>query len=1043
MLSSNFHIINASAGSGKTYTLVLLYLKKLLASESPRPYRHMLALTFTNKAVNEMKLRILECLHTLSNPDTKAKSLQEKLMDLLEIDAQELARRAEKNLRNIILEYGSFDIITLDKFTHRIVRTFAKEFDLPQGFDIALDSSTLLGQVVRAVINQIGSDSFITSLLLKLSLSKLEQGLSWDIQSDLDEFTALILSENDRLPLEDLREKDQRQHNDDRKKLKKALVAADEKIQNLTQKLHELLEKNTLTAADFSRQLLHKHLDLLAEKEYEKCYKNQLEKMLSGHIPCYKKTTSSSKKEIIDQLLPQIYSQFLAIKKEVGYFILLKKTLRYWTPRVLLNQIERVLNDLQLEKEVQLLGAFNQKISKLVQQETAPFIYSRIGERYQHYFIDEFQDTSSLQWSNLIPLISNSLESENLRGEKGSLVLVGDPKQAIYRWRGGAINQFIDLLTEESRPFQIAPSINRLETNYRSEEAIVRFNNAFFNNLTKVLSDSTVQSIYGKESLQQINKSGGYVQLAAVPICKTQDEKIPFYIQETLNAVRKALSLNYKQKDIALLVRTRKQAVIIGEALVAEKYNILSSESLIVSKSSQIQLLIAILKLYIEPHNNSLHKIIFDHLWNWKKLKGDYHSLANQYIHLTTSQFFEELKKSYELGFNFQKSRNLPLVQLVDSVICAFPCINSNSPFIEAFLEDLFIFSRQKEATIGNYLIHWEIQKEKLRVATPKRADAINVMTIHQAKGLEFPIVILPFMDTPLSPNLRDKIWFPLHHTPLNEVQWGWIGYSQQLELFGQIGEKIYQTQQSAKIIDALNVLYVALTRARSQLYIITQKGEVADTPKNYADLFQDFISKQGQVLEESVPCIFGTALPNNEQEENLEYPSIELNGKISEQWKQNLIAPPATNRAAEDAKKEGILMHDLLAKMRDKERINEILEEELIKGRIEFVVKERLKKQLNQIINHPQLSYYFDGNDQVYCERELLLPKGPTLRPDRINISAEGQVTVLDYKTGKYSEKHKVQLMNYTEALEQLGFDHIEAKLVYIGASIEVKKIE
>ena len=329
MRHSNFHIISAAAGSGKTYTLVYYFLKQLLSSKSPHPSRQMLALTFTNKAVNEMKLRILNCLYDLSKPNPEDVRLQKKLSDALAVDSLELARRAEKNLRKIVLEYGSFDVITLDKFTHRIVRTFAKEFELPQGFEITLDSKSLLEQVVNAVINQIGKDTFITELLLELSLSKLEQGLSWDIQIDLDEFTELVLSENDRLPLEDLRSKGRNEHQEDRNRLKKAWFIAEEKIQKQTQELEEYLAKNNLAADDFSRQLLHKHLDLLKQKEYEKCYSNQLEKMLSGQIQCYKKSTTPSKKEQIDQLLPEIYARFLAIKKKVGYGLLLKKTLRY------------------------------------------------------------------------------------------------------------------------------------------------------------------------------------------------------------------------------------------------------------------------------------------------------------------------------------------------------------------------------------------------------------------------------------------------------------------------------------------------------------------------------------------------------------------------------------------------------------------------------------------------------------------------------------------------------------------------------------------
>ena len=234
MSQSNFNIINAAAGSGKTYTLVLYYLKQLLGAKKPRPYRQMLALTFTNKAVNEMKVRILEALHDLSKTPSQNIELQEQLSQDLEIRIDELTRRAETMLRNIVLEYGSFDVITLDKFTHRIVRTFAKEFELPKGFEVVLDSKSILDQVVQSIIDQIGKDELITQLLLELSLSKIRQGMSWDIQSDLDDFAALLLNENDRIPLADLRKKDRQTHKKDQEQLKNSLKQTKERIKNKT-----------------------------------------------------------------------------------------------------------------------------------------------------------------------------------------------------------------------------------------------------------------------------------------------------------------------------------------------------------------------------------------------------------------------------------------------------------------------------------------------------------------------------------------------------------------------------------------------------------------------------------------------------------------------------------------------------------------------------------------------------------------------------------------------------------------------------------------
>ena len=1043
MSQSNFHIINAAAGSGKTYTLVFYYLKELLGAKNLRPYRQMLALTFTNKAANEMKARILESLHDLSKTSTQNIELQQELAQDLRISSEELTRRAESILRNILLEYGSFDVITLDKFTHRLIKTFAKEFDLPYGFEVVLDSKSILDQVVRSIIDQIGEDESITQLLLELSLSKVRQGMSWDVQTDLDDFAALLLNENDRIPLADLKEKDRQSHREDQEQLKNTLKETQDRIKERTGEFIQLLKEKDLGSEDFTRQILNKHLNLLHQGIYEKLYGNQLEAMLKGEFPLYKKNTEASKKQIIDHLLPQFLSLFLNIKKEVGFYLLIEKTLKYWTPRLILQQIEQGLEVLQNEREIRLLGEFNNKISSLVQAEDAPYIYARLGERYYHYYLDEFQDTSLLQWSNLVPLIGNALESESLSGEQGSLVLVGDPKQAIYRWRGGDIMQFIQLLKKQSNPFQIVPQIKRLEVNHRSDAAIVSFNNSFFSHLTTVLESPEIESIYGEECQQQLKNPGGFVQIKAIPKGENQKDKIPLYIKETISAINKAKEHGFEKKEIAVLVRLKKQSFAIGEGLITQGYDILSSDSLAVGNSTQVQTIMAVLKLLNRPNSAAQHKIIFDELWKFEeKTHDDYHHIASGLIHLSTFEFFNRLNKILSLNFNPEELLGLSLVESVDFIIASFPQLDSNDPFVLTFMEDVFEFSSQKPTSLSEYLSHWEIQSEKLLLSTPDSTNAITIMTIHQAKGLEFSVVILPFMDSPLHTNLKEKIWYSFRNSTVANVQWGWFNFSKQLPLYGSDAEALYNKQLLSQELDALNVLYVALTRAKNQLYVLTQTVDLGGSI-TYADLFNSYILSQGEKLDVNSPFELGN--PEAEKsniEDSKEENDLHLYLGISNRWKENLILPSSVSNEILIAQEKGLLVHKFLAKIKNKDMFSEVFQEEIYSKLLTELNIKELKETVNQIITHTQLEEYFEGTDQVLCEQEILIPNGPTLRPDRINISQEGKATILDYKTGIPKVEDKKQVETYAEALRALGFHHIVSKLVYIDKEIKVISI-
>ena len=1042
----NFHIINAAAGSGKTYTLVLRYLTRLLGSKSHKPYRKLLALTFTNKAVNEMKERILATLLDLSKNSPNEKNIEATLCSLLKIEPQELARRANQRLHQILFEYGSFDIITLDKFTHRIIRSFSKELQLPYGFEVVIDPSSLLEETVNSIIDEVGKEASLTQLLTDFSMDKVNQEQSWNIQKDLDDFASILLNENDRVALTDLKKKSMAEHKEDQRILLEEQRKAGNQIQKIAKDTLALIQDKGLEEKNFLRGTLPKHFQKAKEGDYLSLYKNRLERDLVEDKPLYKKDIEVTKKELIDGIRPQLLDAYLRVKKNVGIFLLTKRTLKSLTPRSLLQLMEERLESLQNEKEVRLLGEFNNKISKLVQGTNAPFIYERLGERYQHYFLDEFQDTSQLQWSNLVPLISNALESESVEGEQGSLLIVGDPKQAIYRWRGGDIQQFVDLLSQTNIPFQVKPQVENLEINYRSGKTIVEFNNDLFLTLSALFEGQEFKRIYGIGSQQKSQLEGGYVRIEALPKGGLKEENTERYVVKTIEAVDRAMELKYKANEIAVLVRKRDQASAIGAGLTQAGYSILSSESLVVGQSKKVQVVLAILKLTIQPNDPVLHKLILDALWELSPDSNvEYHTYIQTYVLLSTTSFFKELEKEFLFNFSFKKSSKSSVLEATEYIMEQFVfLLPPNDPFLNTFLEDVFEFYSTRSQTISAYLKYWERQEEKLRITTPAGMDAIHLMTIHQAKGLEFPVVILPFMDTPIHPNLKEKLWYPFKEEPLSEIQWGWITASKEIQLYGDTGQSLFDQYVLSQNQDAVNVLYVATTRAKEQLYIITQEISSEGT-STYSHLFNNFVKQQGKQLDATTPFELGVSLDKKEVEKkkNIGFESrkFEVNYVVSSHWKKRLVAHKTLNIEVKTAQIKGLLIHEILAKIYHAEMLDQLLEETFERNIKAKEYQLFITKKVKEVISHPMISSYFERDQQVLCEQDVLVPKGPTLRPDRVNLLSDGSAIIIDYKTGVPKEADGRQIDAYEKIYQDLGYSPIEKFLVYINEEVLVEK--
>ena len=880
----------------------------------------------------------------------------------------------------------------------------------------------------------------MSEVLLDFSFEKIDNEKDWDIQKELEEFIYILNNETNHIPVKELKNKNLFELKNDKILLKEELKKSRDKAIELAEEGLEFLISIGLVAEDFKQRLIHNNLKKVKECNFSSLFNSNLESCLNGDKPLYNKALSEDKKVLIDNNRIKIKENFAEIKSYVGQYLLIKQTLKSWTPRMLLQLMEKRLEEIQSDKEVCLLGTFNKKINRLVNGESAPFIFERLGERYKYYFLDEFQDTSSLQWSNLIPLIANSLESENISGLSGRLILVGDPKQAIYRWRGGDMNQFLDLINKKYNPFQIVAQNKILKKNFRSTKEIVNFNNDFFDTVAKKINDKEYQALYSEKSNTINSKGEGYVQIDSIEKGRNEEMNKSLYASKTISILKKLVEKGYSKSEIAILVRKKSQATELGNVLTKEGFSIISSEALKVSNSEKVQLIVALLKLTLNPDSSEQHKIILDILWGfYNKEKKEYHEFAISNLKLKTHNFFYQLNKIFDFNINLNEAFSKTLLEAVDYFLVNLSILNVADVYVSSFMEEVFNYSRDSSSSILSFLRYWENESKNLNVTISNSEDSIKLMTIHQAKGLEFPIVILPFLDTLIHPNLNEKIWYPFKSGKLKKIKWGWFNFTKQIQNFGKDAIQFHDSHRLNQKIDAINVLYVALTRAQNALFVITKEVSIAGS--SYAHWFKDYVVSKGLTLDSENTFILGK-LPDKFQIQNkIQNKNSHTNYKLNSQWRKRIITKGDSDEDLNEAKNHGLLIHNLLSEITIKDKISDVLEKAISDNILHEDLKLSIEKKLFQIVNHPELSKFFDGRDRVLCEKELLVPSGPTFRPDRINISSSGKISLMDYKTGRPKKRDREQILTYSNLFKEMGYKRIENFLIYINNDLQIIK--
>ncbi|WP_233188681.1 exodeoxyribonuclease V subunit beta [Tenacibaculum sp. SG-28] len=664
---STFTVYNASAGSGKTFTLVKEYLKILLQSENIFLFQKILAVTFTNKAAGEMKERVLDNLREFSEGNKN--DLAKILLEEIPTDFATVQKRSTKILNAILQNYTSFSITTIDSFTHKIIKSFAYDLGLSLHFEVEMDALSLLEEAVDVLISKIGTDKEITNLLIQFSLDKADDDKSWDISRELHEISKILLQEDDAENLKQLSTK----HVKDFLLLKEKLKTENETIEKeflkIVKELTSLLKANNLEVSDFAYAGEYvKHFLKFKEIRYLKSdsikFNGRLHKTITEDKNLYAGKTSKEAKARIENLTPELhalyYSSEQVYQKHYGRYLKNRLILKNIIPLAVLNNINAELASIKEDNNIRLNAEFNHLIANHIKDQPAPYIYERIGQRFMHYFIDEMQDTSALQWKNLTPLIDNALAQES-----SSLLLVGDGKQAIYRWRGGKAEQFIHLSAtnpEFKNPFQVPKTSKSLDTNYRSFEEIISFNNSFFQHSAKFLHKESYKNLYVEGNSQKYNtREGGYVSLSFLDKIEDKEENSLKYPREVLEKI-KSVHQEFDFDEICVLVRKRSDGIAVANYLSENGIPIVSSETLLLKNDPKVLCITHLFHLIQNPTDRETLFAFLYFLHDHLAVNIDKHSFIASFLDHSLPDIFELLRE-FGITFDLKKSKNYPFTK--------------------------------------------------------------------------------------------------------------------------------------------------------------------------------------------------------------------------------------------------------------------------------------------------------------------------------------------------------------------------------------------
>ena len=1042
------HILTASAGSGKTYSLAREYIYNTLRPQAdeqlrgfnPFVYRTILAVTFTNKATEEMKSRILTQINNLAT-GLECEFLEE-LIAMTSLSEQKLRERAMKVRSAILHDYSRFAILTNDTFFQRIVRAFVKELGIDINYAIELDTAPIIQKSVETLIERMNKSDELEEWLMEFAEENINEGKQWNIKKGIMQLKNELFKEHTKEAIDSI----------DKEHIKQMvthyLTTAQQQIEEIKQVAHRasaLISQSGYSHSDFSYGFTA-YFNAIAA--FDSQTKEPSQRVI-GH--CTDSATEWFKKspkptadmlslaEQLQPMLVEVVNNFQELKYLYNSCVLLRKNYRSFA---LLNDLYAAAKEICNEQNTMLLSETKHTIASFVTEQDAPFIYEKVGNRFEKFMIDEFQDTSLKEWENFRPLLMNAIsQSADI-----AVLLVGDIKQSIYRWRGSDWNILSSIAPNDLKARNTPILQDSLRGNYRSLQQIVEFNNSTMSQVAEIentllnsqldhaLSNGSISQALHSELYDAIKSAYRTENLVQTPKRKHKHEgfvSVTAHYTPQPDIVGKVREIihdrGFDPCDITILVRTRGEAESVAKVLLdagmedpTMRFGIMTQEALKLNSSPIVQFILAVMRYAVDRRDRVSLAIYNRYLYNFDL----YRTLTDDEV-----EFFDTLKNcSPEQAFEKIMIRHHNLFK-------------GQSAYTEALHENIIKYCNTKVADLSLFLKWWSDNGGERSVNIDKDRNAIEVMTIHKAKGLENKVIIIPYCTWKFMPEAirPTTIWtkptdgsgiesmiFPVQSTSVA---------ANSIFAEGYYKEYIYSH------IDAINLLYVALTRPKEQLHILfpvsrpDKSGNFDPEADNVGELLFNIFGMAEQYSDsddpESVPepivCTFGTdegAAPS----ERVEQKTIVLNESPLSEYKMKLKLSSrriieAIQGKATTARDEGILLHEVMERAESVEDITRAVEQLVIDGFISQKRAEEITAQVEKIFENATVREWFGSSWQsVRNECDIIAPGVGIKRPDRVMIDGERAV-VVDYKFGERSNTYHKQITLYCTLLEQMGY--------------------